>query len=124
MAMLLAQKDDQVFNSMLEADDLYNLFVGALATLQVTRRDLMERIPPDQVSGDTGNVLLPRDHYIALRPRMIEVNTLIEHLRKDARDGVKAAGGLLHRLQYLLRKRLDLDYKIGPVADQPENEAA
>jgi len=115
MGMLLAQRDDQVFNSMSETDVLYNHFVGALATLQVIRRDLMERIPPDKVYG----VVLPREEYAALRPRMIEVNALIEQLRKDAHDGVKAAGSLLHRLQYLLRKRLDLPYKVGPVPEQP-----
>jgi hypothetical protein len=116
MSMLLQQRDDAVFNSMLEVDVLYNHFVGALALLQKWKAALFERIPPDQVSGDTGQVLLPPKEYAALRPRMIEVNALVEQLRVDARDGVKASEELLDRLQKLLRKRLDLPFKVGPVS--------
>ena len=118
MGMLLAQRDDEVFNSMSETDELHNLHVEALATLQLMRRNLMERIPPENVSGDRGSVVLPREEYAALRPRMIEVNSLVEQLRNDAHDGISAAGSLLHQLQYLLRKRLDLPYKVGPAPDR------
>lgn len=119
MGMLLEQRDDSVFNSMLEADVHFNHFVGGLTTLQPMRAALMERIPPEQVTGATGRAVLPPKEYAALRPRMIEVNTLIEQLRVDARDGVKDAERLLDRLQKLLRERLDLPYKVAPVPEQP-----
>jgi len=66
---------------------------------QLLRRDLIDRVPPETVSGEQGRVVLPTEQYTVLRPRMIEVNALIEQLRKDAHQGVMSAGSLLDQLQ-------------------------
>jgi hypothetical protein len=122
MGMLLQQKDDAVFNSMLEADVLYNHFVGGITTLQPMRAALMERIPPDQVSGDTGRVFPSPKELTALRPRMIEVNALIEQLRVDARDGVQESEKLLDRLQGCLGSGLTCRTGLDPLRKPSPSE--
>jgi len=121
MGMLLQQKDDEVFNSTLQADVVHNAFVDALETLNTMQPELMERISPESVEGEVGKIAIPKDEALALRPAMINVNSLIEQLRKEAEKDAVAAGRLLDSLQTLLRGRLGLPYSVGP-APQAEGE--
>ena len=106
MGMLLAQRDDEVFNAVLSIDVLHNSLIDAVKTLNDRRLALTERIAAGKVEGEVAISGLPQAELLAIRPRMIELNTLIEQLRSDAARAVEESGLVLDRLHTLLRDRL------------------
>jgi hypothetical protein len=112
MGMLLAQKVDEVFNSVLSIDVLHNGLIDAVKTLNDRRMALTERIAAGKVEGEVAVGGLAHAELLAIRPRMIELNTLIEQLRADASKAVEESGDVLDRLHQLLREKLGLPYRL------------
>jgi hypothetical protein len=112
MGMLLAQKVDEVFNSVLSIDVLHNGLIDAVKTLNDRRMALTERIAAGKVEGEVAVGGLAHAELLAIRPRMIELNTLIEQLRADASKAVEESGDVLGRLHQLLREKLGLPYRL------------
>lgn len=55
MGMLLAQKSDDIFNSVASIDEVHNALITVLEQHSVHRQDLMQRLPaPQQVEGEMG----------------------------------------------------------------------
>jgi hypothetical protein len=112
MGMLLAQRDDEVFDSVLSIDVLHNSLIDAVKTLNDRRLALTERIAAGKVEGEVAISGLAQAELLAIRPRMIELNTLIEQLRADAARAVDESGEVLNRLHKLLREKLGLPYRL------------
>ncbi len=113
MAMLLEQKDYDIFDQVSRRTFFRSHMVGALERLQTESATLKEQAPaPVQVVGNVGKVEIPPDERLSLLPRIITVNDLIEQLREATGDRVAAITHLLFRLQALLKERLDLPYRI------------
>ena len=110
--MLLAQRDNAIFNSVLAADGIHNSFLEVVKAYKNERAALMERLTPEQFEGDMGSGVLSREEALALQPRMIGVNSLVEDMRRYAASGNTKSGKVLDRLHHLLRERLGLPYKI------------
>jgi hypothetical protein len=123
MAVLLAQKNDELVNAMLGVDFDHNQAMGALEKLQMLRPALMEQLPPSEVQGKAGRINLTMDQMVALRPRMIEVNDLVDHLRTDAREGIKKVGELIFKLSALLNDKLKLGFEIRRLESTVQPEA-
>jgi hypothetical protein len=112
MAMLLAQKDDGVFNAVLGADGIHNSYMEILRTYKDERKALMDRLTPQRVQGDMGSGELSPQEMLILQPRIIDVSSLAEQLRTHAATGYSESTKVLDRLHKLLKERLGLPYKI------------
>jgi hypothetical protein len=123
MGMLLAQKDDDTFNSVLPMDIVHNSLIEVLKVFNAERRALGERLRPEEVNGVNGAVVtgvMDRDEALALRPRMIEVNGLINSLRTSARTDFQEANEALNKLSTTLREKLGLRHKLELLVDIPK----
>jgi hypothetical protein len=81
MGMLLAQKDNDVFNAVLQ-DGIHNSFMEVLKAYKVERQALVDRLTPQQVQGDMGSGEFSPQEALALYPRLSDVSSLAEQLRK------------------------------------------
>jgi hypothetical protein len=95
MGMLLAQKDNEVFNRVLPMADIHNSLVDALkvfATLRMTLTDRLAELPVVKVDGPLVSAAFTKEHAQAFEPKMLEVNSLAENIReratKDVDEGV------------------------------------
>jgi hypothetical protein len=112
MGMLLAQKHDEVFNLVMSIDVIHNGLLSALASFNDHRMMLTQQLIPDRVEGTVLSGRLSDAQMLAHRPKMIEVNSLIEQIRAQAKNNLGEAGDALTRLQSVLREKLDLKYKL------------
>ncbi len=86
--------------------------IAAVKVLNSERAALTERLKVDEAEGAALSSTLDRDQTLALRPRMINVNSLIENLRASAKRGFEESGDALDRLQEVLRDKVGLTYKL------------
>ncbi|XSG83479.1 MAG: hypothetical protein ACPW61_06785 [Methyloligella sp. ZOD6] len=112
MAMLLAQGDDDVFNKTLSLDAVHNGLVDAMRTLNDLRLLLGEKLQAESWEGTLLSGVLDRNQMVMLRPKMIQINSLIEELHASAEKESNSVADLLTELQALLRTRLDLKFRI------------
>ena len=112
MGMLLSLKNDDVFNLVLSMDVIHNSLIDAVKVLNTERRALTERITAEEADGAVLSSNLDRDQMMALRPRMIEVNGLIDSIRDHAKRGFKESGAAMYSLHNLLRDELEITYNL------------
>jgi hypothetical protein len=112
MGMLLAQKDDDIFNAVVEIDVIHNSLVDALKVMQTLRMNLADRLVAEEVAGNKVSGVIPVAEGIKLRPKMIEVNMLVDNVRALVAKDFDECGVALDRLQELLRRTLGLSYKL------------
>ncbi len=112
MGMLLALKNNDMFNLVLPMDVIHNSLIAAVKVLNTERAALTERLKTDEAEGAVLSSNLDRDQTLALRPRMINVNSLIEAIRANAKRGFEESDEALDRLQKVLRDKLGLAYKL------------
>ena len=114
MGMLLALKNNDVFNLVVSMDVIHNSLSNAVKLLTTERRALTERLKVDEAEGAVLSGVADEDQFLALRSRMIEVNTLIEGIRAEAKRDVDESGEALDCLNKVLRDKLGLAYKLEP----------
>jgi hypothetical protein len=73
---------------------------------------LTERFRADQAKGDVLSGNVDRAQMLALRPQMIDVNSLIDGIRTMAKKNYDESGEALRQLQEVLRDKLGLAYKL------------
>ncbi len=118
--MLLAQKNDDVFNRILSLDVVHNSSVEALKVLNVERRQLTERPKAQKAEGSVLSGTISDDEMLNLRPRMIEVNSLINDLRAGSKKNCEESLDALESLANLLREKLQLTYKLESKYQRPK----
>ena len=112
MGMLLALKNDDIFNLVLSMDVIHNSLSQTVKVLNTERIALTERLKTDEAEGAVLTSMLNQDQVLALRPRMIDVNSLIEQIRADAKRDFEESDEALNGLQKFLRDKLGLAYKL------------
>ena len=117
LGMLLSLKNNEVFNSLVGLDTVHNSLIDAFKLFNAERRALTERLPPTAISeqGTQSNMLSgysPPAALAALRPRMIEVNMLVEQLHIDAKNDFTEATKVIASLVQLLHDKLGLSDKV------------
>ena len=112
MGMLLTLKQDDVFNSVAEMDIIHNSLSDAVKLLNNERRSLTERLTHEEAKGAVLSGTLSKDQMLSLRPRMIEVNGLIESIRSQAERDFNDSRAALDSLHTLLKEKLGLAYKL------------
>ncbi|MDP6388571.1 MAG: hypothetical protein QF654_01590 [Alphaproteobacteria bacterium] len=112
MGMLLALKNDDVFNTVLQTDVIHNSLIEVVKVLNAEREALTERFKADESDGTILSSFLDKDQMMALRPKMIVVNSLIEDVRDRAKTDFEESVGALDGLHKVLRDNLGLAYKL------------
>ncbi len=112
MGMLLGLKDNDVFNSVVSMDEVHNALVETVKLYKELRLALGERLPaPTAWQGEMLMGALTREQLAALRPDMINVESVIRQLRIGAANEARVSGEVLDRLSALLRERLGLTFR-------------
>lgn len=122
MGMLLSLKDDALFDAMLSMDAVHNELIDAFWTFGERRGALTALLP--KTHGAAGDTTLTRDHLLALRPKIVEVNALIDDLRTRARMDYQDASQVLARLAATLKSSLGVAYEPYPSAAGPSPHPA
>jgi hypothetical protein len=116
MGMLLRQKDDDVFNAVVSLDEVHNGMVETLKVYKELRMKLADRMPPPVAwQGHSLMGVLSKEQLAALRPDMVNVESVITQLREGTAREAKSSGELLERLAALLRDRLGLAFRFEPL---------
>ena len=112
LSMLLAMKDNHVFNAILPMDTVHNSLLEAANTFTTQRTLLTDRLPIERTdSSSVGGTLTP-EQLQTIRPQMIIVNQLVEQIRVFADSGFNESKTALHALHSLIQNRLDVTYEL------------
>jgi len=117
MAMILAFEDNDVFNAVVEMDGVHNSTLAALKVLNASRIALSERLPVHEAEGNILSGVCTEAEMLALRPRMIEVNSVFESIQASTGRDVNESALALNSLNDLLRDKLGMAYKLEFVAN-------
>lgn len=123
MAMVLGLKNDDVFNLVLPMDIIHNSLIATVKVLSTERKSLTEQLKADKAEGVVLSSTLDRDQDLALRPRMIDVNSLIVSVRADAKRGFEESDQALNDLHEILRDKLGVTYKLKSTVKLKESPA-
>ena len=93
-------------------DVVHNSLVDASQIMSAERRTLTERLKHDNADGNVLRGVLDQESYLSLKPKMIEVNGLIDSIREDAKRDVTESLDAMQSLHKLLKDRLGLTYQI------------
>ena len=115
MGMLIALKNDHVSTSVLLLDTAHNSMQDILSNFYNKRTMLIEQIEVQNIEGTRGTTTLHKSEYIALRPKMIEVNNIVEESYAYLKRGFEDSRGALHLVSELFRDELKIVYDIEKV---------
>lgn len=112
MGLALGLKNDEVFNMIVDIDVIHNGLIESVRTMNRERKDLGDRIRKIGTDGNIAHIGLSKEEYLAIRPKMIEVNDLIEQIRTFGKTNLDKTRKVLFDLHNLLRKDLMVSYKL------------
>ena len=115
MSMLIALKDDEVFNSVLLLDSVHNTLCDSFQKFHNERAILLNRTNADKFIGNVGQITLDEKQLLALQPQIIMVNTIIKQLFLNTEKGLSESRKTLFKLHALLQEKLKLTYKLTDV---------
>ena len=110
--MLMAMGGGEVFNLVLTLDAAHNMQLDSLRTYQNLRASLTEEIHPDSGEGPLLSITLSQKQQMALRPKMIDANSIIEQVRGHISKGFEDSKAALEKTQNLLQDKLEFPYKL------------
>ena len=110
--MVLGLKDNEVFNKVVDLDVIHNSIIEAAKVMSSERRALGERLKADEAKGAMLSGNLDKAAYFALKPHMIEVNSLIEAIRNNAKRDAAESFLAMKSLHKLFKERLGLTYDV------------
>jgi len=111
MVMLLALKDNALFNDLAEMDERHNGTIAGFTAYAKNRVELGAMLP-SAMHGNVGTAELTQDQFHAIGPKMAEVNSLIEALIPQCEQQEQEAWSVLSRLIALLTSKIGLTLKL------------
>lgn len=117
MAMLLALKEQDIFNDLASKDELHNATIDVFEVYRARRTVLVDMLPAHQMEGTQGSTSLTKEQLALVRPRMAELDQLITSLRHDCRDGADKSGVALHKLANILNAKTGLSVQLLPAKE-------
>jgi hypothetical protein len=121
MGLLLAQRDDLLFNNVMDLEAMHNSLLDAVRVFNTERGALGERLAavskPDLVAGAHVSGLAPTQEINALLPKMIDVNSLVEAVLSNAKDALVISRKTVNGVVALFRTKLDLRITLEMKAD-------
>jgi hypothetical protein len=112
MGMLLGLQHDDVFNRVVDLDTVHNSLIEAVRVMNAERRALTDALKPDKVDDRAVSGTLDHQQALAIRPRMMELNGLIEDVRGMAAKTDLESRDALRQLNQLLRTALQLSFQV------------
>jgi hypothetical protein len=116
MSTLLAMGDHDVFNRVIEQDTLHNSLLDTVRLYTRKREQLSERFADvcdlDTEAGAHLGGAVKIEDAKKIRPLMVEVNHLINDLRKSASMYSEESLSALGRLHKIFRDKLELPYTL------------
>lgn len=119
MGMLLGLKDDDVFNVVATLDVIHNSLVEAIKSFSAHRRTLAAELKPDTAIGNVLSGVMDHDTFMRLRPQMIEVKSLVEAIRIQAKTDFEESEKSMQRLVHLFKDRLGISLRIESKVNKP-----
>jgi hypothetical protein len=119
MSMLMAQDDNNLFNTLLSMDSIHNSTLAIFSEYAKRREELQAQVSVQKMVGNVGTIVLSEEERRRLGPLMFELNDLLDGLkgrsRRDADEGYAA----LQALSSLLRSELGLKLRISLPGQTP-----
>ena len=81
MGLSFSQRDDDVFNSVLDMDVAHNSLIEVMKMIAVTRKELTQQLKVSAVEGKKLSGILNEQEYLSIQPQVIETDSLIEQAR-------------------------------------------
>ncbi len=107
MAMLLALKDDDLFNDLSSFDVIHNSTIELFRTFSNSRISLLAMLPAN-MDGMVGEIRLSQEQAMYVRPKMVELNSLILSINERCIQDEQAAWNVLGKLNEILNDKLEL----------------
>ncbi len=116
MSMILGQKDVRAFNAIVDLDVRHNSLIDVVKAFNVERNSLGERLAESiqAFEGAKAGAVLTTQQLQQLRPKMIDVNSLVESIRTLTAENIDASHQGIELLQSLLQEKFGLTYAIKP----------
>jgi hypothetical protein len=111
MGLLFSQRDDDVFNSVLDMDVAHNSLIEVMKIIAVTRKELTKQLKVSAVEGNRLSGDLNEQEYLSIQPQVIETDGLIEQARIQAADDYKRSLIAMEKLCDLFNAKLGLARK-------------
>lgn len=112
MALLLLQKDDDVFNAVVSLDGAHSSVIDILRLYREQRASLTQQLPRAKaIEGQLVSHFLDKEQMLALAPALKTVEMIAEQLRDLVARDAKDARLSLEKTQELLRKRLGVSFR-------------
>ena len=111
MSVVLQLKDDNLFNQLLNLDTIHNSTLAAFATYAKQRQEMLSGIPAE-IHGRMGTTAFSDEEFKVLRPKMAELDHLIEDIRLRCLKDVKESAEILKTLQAALQKHLTISHRL------------
>ena len=113
MAMLLSLKDDDLFNDLASFDEVHNTSLDIFRGIN-GRHEWLKAQLPARMEGAVGHVELDQNQTLFFRPKMVELNMMINDAVAWCDREVPTSESLLMRLNELLRTKIDIGIKLTP----------
>jgi hypothetical protein len=107
MALLLSLKDDDLFNDLASIDEIHNSAVELFKKIN-SRRELLLAELPAKMEGNRGTMLLTPEQMPYFRPKMVEINLLIQSAAEWCAEQTPKCRGLLERLHRVLKSKVGI----------------
>lgn len=120
LGMLLGLKADNVFNSVLAMDVNLNGLLRSIEHLNSLKMALRDKLKVSQVEGKSVSSHLSKEEFFALRPVMIDFNTLAESIRASSQRYYKEARVSLDGLTSVLKEKLSIKHRMEFFEDTTE----
>ena len=117
MSLFLENKDFNLFNLIASMDVAHNSLSAGVAAANVERRHLTEKLHSDAFAGAMASGTLSPTELAVIRPRMIEVNSLLMGLREMAARNAEESESVLTAYQKFLADKLKM--KVGLQSKTP-----
>jgi hypothetical protein len=111
MALVLSMKDNDLFNELVSLDTVHNSLVDLFVLYADRRRELTDKFSA-KMDGMVGETMIPSELLAFVRPRMVELNHLLEGMRGQAKNDFDQCERCVTKLQALLKKQLGLNYSL------------
>lgn len=118
MSLLLTLGDLDIFNLVVDLDVRHNSLIEALRTMSALRLALNEHLTEfvslEMTSGPRLGASPTSEQMRKVRPKMIELNSLIDGVRALSKENAAASEEAMTRISSLLKNKLDVAYRAEP----------
>jgi hypothetical protein len=111
MALLLSLKENELFNCLIQLDEIHNSTIEIFRRYAELRLSLTQKLSPHEMRGKIGSGNLTPAELMRIQPSMIELNDVAEGLQSRCQRDEAESWKALVELQRVLKSALGLEYR-------------